>query len=72
MMSFGTPPPLTATAQILYAVETESQGYKLNKVRVVVRLAHFVHAYAFQRTGELLVLYIHDSGYIDEEFWGTI
>jgi len=35
-MSFGTPPPLTATAQILYAVETESQGYKLTKVRVAV------------------------------------
>ena len=35
-MSFGTPPPLTATAQILYAVETESQGYKLTKVCVAV------------------------------------
>ena len=31
-MSFRTPPPLTATAQILYAVETESQGYKLTRV----------------------------------------
>jgi len=35
-MSFRTPPPLTATAQILYAVETESQGYKLTKVCVAV------------------------------------
>jgi len=40
-MSFGTPPPLTATAQILYAVETESQGYKLTKVRVVVVTSSF-------------------------------
>ena len=35
-MSFGTPPTLTATAQVLYAVETESQGYKLTKVCVAV------------------------------------
>ena len=31
-MSFVIPLPLTATAHILYAVETESQGYKLTKV----------------------------------------
>jgi len=35
-MSFVTPPPLTATAHILRAVETESQGYKLTKVCVAV------------------------------------
>jgi len=35
-MSFGTPPPLISTAQILYAVEAESQGYKLTQVRVAV------------------------------------
>jgi len=30
VMSFGTPPPLIATGQILYSVATESQGYKLD------------------------------------------
>lgn len=29
-MSFGTPPPLIATDQILYSVATESQGYRLD------------------------------------------
>jgi len=35
VMSFPTPPPLIAVAQILYAVTTESQGYKLTKVCVI-------------------------------------
>jgi len=44
-MSFGTPPPLTATAQILYAVEAESQGYKLTKARVAVPSSFHAHLY---------------------------
>jgi len=70
-MSFGTPPPLIATAQILYAIETESQGYKLTKVCVAAPSSFHVRLY-LQHTGELLVLYIHDSGYLDEKFWGAI
>ena len=31
-----------------------------------------MHTYTLKRTGELLLLYVHDSGYLDEEFWGTI
>jgi hypothetical protein len=44
-MSFGIPPPLIAAAQILYAVETESQGYKLTKVCVAVPSSFCVHTY---------------------------
>ena len=44
-MSFGTPPPLTATAEILYAVETESQGYKLTTVCVAVACSFRAHLY---------------------------
>jgi hypothetical protein len=39
IMSFTTPPPLIAAAQVLYAVAAESQGYSLTKVSA--DMAHF-------------------------------
>jgi len=44
-MSFGTPPPLIAAAQILYAITTESQGYNLTKVYVASSSSRFICAY---------------------------
>jgi len=71
-MSFETPPPLIAAAQILYSITTESQGYKLTKVYAAVSSLLFRVSLYNYNTGELLVLYIHGSRYLGEEFWGAI
>jgi len=59
-MSFVTPPPLTATAQILYTVETESQGYKLTKVCIAVPSSFCARLY--------LATYRRIAGFLHPQF----
>ena len=64
-MLFPTPAPLIATAQILYAVAAESQGYSLTKASVDISSFCCCQPNPYKSAGELLVFRFDDSGYLN-------